>query len=39
LDENLDALNSPSLSVEELARIDEHAVESGIDLWRGPATQ
>jgi L-glyceraldehyde 3-phosphate reductase len=39
LDENLDALNSPSLSVEELAHLDEHAVESGIDLWRGPATQ
>jgi L-glyceraldehyde 3-phosphate reductase len=39
LDENLDALNSPSLSVEELAHIDEHAIESGIDLWRGPATQ
>ena len=39
LDENLDALNSPSLSVEELAHLDELGVESGIDLWRGPATQ
>lgn len=39
LDENLDALNSSTFSTEELARIDQHAVEGGIDLWRGAATQ
>jgi L-glyceraldehyde 3-phosphate reductase len=39
LDENLDALNTPSFSAEELARIDKDAVESDIDLWRDVATQ
>jgi L-glyceraldehyde 3-phosphate reductase len=39
LDENLDALNALSFSDDELSRIDEHAVESSIDLWRDPATQ
>ena len=39
LDENLDALNSLSFSDDELSRIEEHAVEGGIDLWRDPATQ
>jgi L-glyceraldehyde 3-phosphate reductase len=34
LDENLDALANPALSAEELARIDEYAVESGVDRWR-----
>jgi len=38
LDENLDALNNLSFSDDELSRIDQYAVESGIDLWRGPAT-
>jgi L-glyceraldehyde 3-phosphate reductase len=38
LDENLDALDNLSFSSEELALIDGHAVEGGIDLWRGPAT-
>jgi L-glyceraldehyde 3-phosphate reductase len=38
LDENLDALNNLEFSDEELKRIDEFAVESGIDLWRRPAT-
>jgi L-glyceraldehyde 3-phosphate reductase len=33
LDANLDALTFPPLTEEELARIDEHAVESGINLW------
>jgi L-glyceraldehyde 3-phosphate reductase len=33
LDTNLDALSSPPLTDEELAEIDEHAVESGINLW------
>jgi L-glyceraldehyde 3-phosphate reductase len=32
------ALDNLSFSTEELDRIDHHAVEGGIDLWRGPAT-
>jgi L-glyceraldehyde 3-phosphate reductase len=39
LDENLDALNNLDFSAEELTRIDEFAVESGIDLWRRPASE
>jgi L-glyceraldehyde 3-phosphate reductase len=39
LDENLDALTNLSFSDEELARIDEHAVEGDIDLWRDVAQQ
>ena len=38
LDENLGALNNLSFSSHELAAIDQYAVESGIDLWREPAT-
>jgi L-glyceraldehyde 3-phosphate reductase len=33
LDTNLDALDGPALSDEELAAIDEDAVEAGINLW------
>jgi L-glyceraldehyde 3-phosphate reductase len=33
LDANLDALEFPDLTDQELARIDEHAVEAGINLW------
>ncbi|WP_226346398.1 L-glyceraldehyde 3-phosphate reductase [Agilicoccus flavus] len=33
LDANLDALKNLSFSDEELAEIDEHAVESGVNLW------
>ncbi|HET7683880.1 MAG TPA: L-glyceraldehyde 3-phosphate reductase [Marmoricola sp.] len=33
LDTNLDALDGPPLTDEELAEIDRHAVESGINLW------
>jgi L-glyceraldehyde 3-phosphate reductase len=33
LDANLDALGNPALSDEELAAIDEHATEAGINLW------
>lgn len=33
LDTNLDALSFPPLSDEELAEIDRHAVDAGIDLW------
>jgi len=35
LDTNLDALDGPPLSDEELAAIDSDAVESGINLWAG----
>jgi L-glyceraldehyde 3-phosphate reductase len=38
LDENLDALNNLDFSAEELANIDTHAFDAGIDLWRTPAT-
>jgi len=34
LDENLAALDQPRFTSEELAEIDRHAVDSGIDLWR-----
>jgi L-glyceraldehyde 3-phosphate reductase len=33
LDTNLDALDGPPLTEDELAAIDRHAVESGINLW------
>jgi L-glyceraldehyde 3-phosphate reductase len=38
LDDNLNALNNLAFSDDELTRINQHAVESGIDLWRGPST-
>ena len=38
LEENVAALDNLNFSAEELKQIDEYAVESGIDLWRGPAT-
>ncbi len=38
LDDNLAALEHPNFTDEELRRIDQHAVDAGIDLWRGPAT-
>jgi L-glyceraldehyde 3-phosphate reductase len=38
LEENVAALNNLDFTESELARIDQHAVEGGIDLWRGPAT-
>lgn len=38
LEENVAALDNLSFSAEELQNIDQYAVESGIDLWRGPAT-
>ena len=34
LEENLAALDQPSFTAEELAEIDRHAVDSGVDLWR-----
>jgi L-glyceraldehyde 3-phosphate reductase len=33
LDTNLDALDAPELTEEELREIDKYAVESGINLW------
>ncbi|EWM14423.1 L-glyceraldehyde 3-phosphate reductase [Kutzneria sp. 744] len=33
LEDNVAALNAPPLTDDELAAIDKHAVESGIDLW------
>ncbi len=38
LEQNLAALEHQGFTDEELAAIDRHAVEGGIDLWRGPAT-
>jgi L-glyceraldehyde 3-phosphate reductase len=38
LEQNLGALDNLAFSDEELAAIDEHAVDSGIDLWAGPRT-
>ncbi|MGY1711785.1 L-glyceraldehyde 3-phosphate reductase [Geodermatophilus sp. SYSU D00758] len=38
LEQNVAALGAPDLSEEELARIDRHAVEGGIDLWHGSRT-
>ncbi|QEO15649.1 L-glyceraldehyde 3-phosphate reductase [Agromyces intestinalis] len=33
LDENLDALDRLEFTADELAEIDRHAVDSGVDLW------
>jgi L-glyceraldehyde 3-phosphate reductase len=38
LEQNIAALQNPSFTSEELAEIDQHAVEGGIDLWRSVAT-
>jgi L-glyceraldehyde 3-phosphate reductase len=38
LDQNLGALDDLAFTDDELAAIDQHAVDSGIDLWRGPRT-
>jgi L-glyceraldehyde 3-phosphate reductase len=38
LEQNVAALGHLEFSADELAEIDHHAVDSGIDLWRGPAT-
>ncbi|HEV2639187.1 MAG TPA: L-glyceraldehyde 3-phosphate reductase [Actinocrinis sp.] len=37
LDENLGALEQTAFTDEELARIDKHAVEAGINLWASSA--
>jgi L-glyceraldehyde 3-phosphate reductase len=38
LEQNIGALDNVDFSAEELTEIDKHAVEGGIDLWRGQAT-
>jgi L-glyceraldehyde 3-phosphate reductase len=38
LDQNLGALENLAFTDDELAAIDRHAVDAGIDLWRGPRT-
>ena len=38
LEENLAALDNLGFSPDELAEIDRHAEDAGIDLWRAPAT-
>jgi L-glyceraldehyde 3-phosphate reductase len=38
LEQNVAALDHLDFSTGELAEIDQYAVESGIDLWRAPAT-
>jgi L-glyceraldehyde 3-phosphate reductase len=38
LEQNLGALENLAFGDEELAAIDEHAVDSGIDLWEAPRT-
>jgi L-glyceraldehyde 3-phosphate reductase len=38
LEQNLGALDNLDFSAEELAEIDQFAVEGGIDLWRTPST-
>src|SRR3712207_117267 len=38
LEQNIGALSNLAFSGDELAEIDQHAVDSGIDLWEGPRT-
>ena len=38
LEDNVAALDTLGFSADELAEIDAHAVEGGIDLWRGSST-
>ncbi|MGY1692461.1 L-glyceraldehyde 3-phosphate reductase [Geodermatophilus sp. SYSU D01105] len=38
LEQNVGALQGLDFSDEELAAIDQHAVDAGIDLWQGPRT-
>ncbi|HEX2553799.1 MAG TPA: L-glyceraldehyde 3-phosphate reductase [Microvirga sp.] len=39
LDNSLDALKIPHFTDEELAAIDTHAAESGINLWKAPSSR
>jgi L-glyceraldehyde 3-phosphate reductase len=38
LEDNVGALGRPEFTDDELAAIDRHAVDSGIDLWEAPRT-
>ena len=38
LEQNVASLEHADFTSDELAEIDKHAVEGGIDLWRGVAT-
>jgi L-glyceraldehyde 3-phosphate reductase len=38
LDDSLDAVKNLAFSPEELAEIDTHATEGGIDLWKTSST-
>ena len=38
LDDSLGALDGPGFSAEELAEVDAHAVDGGVDLWRSSST-
>lgn len=38
LDDSLDALKGAPLTAEELAELDRHALDGGIDLWRASST-
>jgi L-glyceraldehyde 3-phosphate reductase len=38
LEQNVGALDQLSFSDEDLAAIDEHAVDAGIDIWQAPRT-
>ncbi|MGY1723577.1 L-glyceraldehyde 3-phosphate reductase [Blastococcus sp. SYSU DS0533] len=38
LEQNVGALDNLAFTDDELAAIDQHAVEGGIDLWEGPRT-
>jgi len=37
LEQNIAAADNLEFSVQELDEIDNHAIEGGIDLWRGQA--
>ena len=39
LEENVAALDSMQLSEDELAAIDKHAVDSGVDMWRSESSE
>ena len=38
LEANLAALEQPEFTPEELAEIDQHAVEAGVNIWAGSST-
>jgi L-glyceraldehyde 3-phosphate reductase len=38
LDDSLDSLKNLAFSPDELTRIDQHATDGGIDLWRASST-